>query len=92
MLPRWIYELAMLPVIYLPLIVAAYGFKPGGGTWKFLAFLFCSIAAVFVLLIFHPAVAILVWIIAWPCTAAARWEVRRTEYQAAVLRSLEKRT
>src|SRR5947209_2671744 len=94
------YMLIGLAIVYLPLIVADLGSK-GGGIWKFLSFLLCTIALGAVVpsaigILFGPVIGgvslvlgIIAWLFAWACAAAARSAARRDADNKAMLAALQ---
>jgi hypothetical protein len=84
-----------LAIVYLPLLVADIGNK-GGGIWKFLSFVLCTIALGTAALSLPTLGASLVpgviaWLFAWACAAAARSAARRDAHEKAVLAALHER-
>jgi len=68
-MPKAIFSFA-LAIVYLPVIAATIGGKPGGAIWKFLSFILCTIAlGTFVLFVLSLAIlgfpALVLAIIAW---------------------------
>jgi PAN domain len=84
------YLLLVLAIIYLPLIVT--GFWPGAGIWKFLAFVFCTLAIVSVFfagVLAGVPVAILCWLVAWVFGGIALGSIRRTRREDNMLHAIE---
>jgi hypothetical protein len=93
-----------LAIVYLPLIVADLGSR-GGGIWKFLAFMLCTIAlgaaflSAFGVVIgvvtgsviggVSLMVGLVAWLFAWACAAAARSAARREADSKAMLAALQ---
>jgi hypothetical protein len=76
--------IALIAIAYAPLIIALFAGN-GGGVWKFLAFVLCTIA-----LVTSPLAlaGIVPWLLALACAAGAHGAARRERTQAAILDEL----
>jgi hypothetical protein len=78
-----------LVIVYLPWIASGViSFSPrGGGIWRFLTFVFCTVALAGIFFFIVPGV--IAWIVAWMCAAASRSAIARSRVEDATLRAIE---
>jgi hypothetical protein len=84
--------LIILVCVYAPLIVACINGKRGGGVWKVLTFLLCTIAAAIELFSLGSLtlIAVILWLAAWGTAAATRTAVHRHQLAVRTLEELQK--